>query len=79
MKPWERIFITLVFCLTILVAVWLHGILNRYEVIVSDTGESAPVTRYDRITGRIWRISGMGELREISGFDQNGKTWPQIR
>lgn len=57
MKPWEHIFITLILCLTVLVAVWLHGRLNRYEVIVNP-GDGVSATRYDRITGRVWRISG---------------------
>ena len=56
MKPWERIFITLILCLTLLAAVWLHGRLNRYEVIARDSGINSAVTRYDRITGRVWRI-----------------------
>jgi hypothetical protein len=58
MKPLERISITLILCLTLLAAVWLHGRLNRYEVIVRDTDFMGSVTRYDRITGRAWRIGG---------------------
>jgi hypothetical protein len=52
-KSWERISITLILCLTLLAAVWLHGILNRYEVFDSD----GIATRYDRITGRVWLMA----------------------
>jgi len=55
MKPLERISIILILCLTLLAAVWLHGILNRYEVVVH-SDSSMSVTRYDRVTGRVWWI-----------------------
>ena len=53
MKPSERISIILILCLTLLASVWLHGRLNRYEVI-PESGDASRVTRYDRITGRVW-------------------------
>ncbi len=55
MKTWERLSITLMLCLTILAAVWLHGILTRY-VAVPASNDPFEVTRYDRITGRVWVI-----------------------
>lgn len=61
MKSWERISITLILCLTLLAAVWLHGILNRYEVIPK-SGELYFVTRYDHITGRVWVVTPDGTL-----------------
>lgn len=63
MKTWERISITLILCLTLLAAVWLHGRLNRYEVI-PQSGHFNIVTRYDRITGRVWLMIG-GKLIEL--------------
>jgi hypothetical protein len=63
MKPWERISITLILCLTLLAAVWLHGMLNRYEVI-PESGDAFIVTRYDHITGRVWVMS-RGKLFEL--------------
>ena len=56
MKPWERISITLLVCLTVLAAVWLHGRLNRYEVLMKKRGDFEDAVRYDRITGRTWLI-----------------------
>jgi hypothetical protein len=63
-KQSERITITLILCLTLLAAVWLHGILNRYEVIVPNPQSPYSATRYDRITGRAWWIYELksGEL-----------------
>jgi hypothetical protein len=55
-KPWERISITLILCITWLAAVWLHGILNRYEVFAPAPGNFMVATRYDRITGGILLI-----------------------
>lgn len=53
MKSWERISITLLVCLTLLAAVWLHGRLNRY-VVIPESDKADRVTRYDRITGKVW-------------------------
>jgi hypothetical protein len=63
MKPWERISITLILCVTLLAAVWLHGVLNRYEVIAPE--DSFIVTRYDRITGRAWVMTASGKTPMI--------------
>jgi hypothetical protein len=67
-KTWERFSITAMLCLTILAAVWLHGVLNRYEVIWNDTGMMSPATRYDRISGRAWRIN-LGDAIEELGTE----------
>lgn len=56
MNTRDLFLITLMICLAILAAVWLHGILTRYEVLVPP----APLyysVRYDRITGRVWVLS----------------------
>ncbi len=68
MKSLERISLALILCLGLLAAVWLHGILNRYEVIVHEPGS---VTRYDRITGRVWWIKAY-RTYEI-GVEQESK------
>jgi hypothetical protein len=66
MKPIERIIITFILCLTLLAAVWLHGILNRYEVAMQNSSNSAnhPI-RYDRITGRAWLLFNDGRYIEL--------------
>ncbi|MBN1570612.1 MAG: hypothetical protein JXA73_22405 [Acidobacteria bacterium] len=55
-SPSERIYITLILCLTVLAAVWLQGRLNRYEVLIYPDSASV-VMKYDHITGRAWLIS----------------------
>lgn len=69
MKSWERISITLILCLTLLAAVFLHGRLTRY-VVVSQSNTAAyayPFIRYDRITGKMWSVDGF-RTREIRDF-----------
>jgi len=56
MNTRDRFLITMMICLTILAAVWLHGILARYEVLIPDNPLYYSV-RYDRITGRVWVLS----------------------
>jgi hypothetical protein len=63
MKPWERFSIVLLVCLTLLAAVWLHGMLNRYEVI-PESGNPYRVTRYDHIAGRVW-VMTLGRKLEL--------------
>jgi hypothetical protein len=53
MKPWERILMTLLVCLALLAAVWLHGTLNRYVFFIGEYGQ---MVRYDRISGKAWLI-----------------------
>lgn len=56
MNTRDRFLITIIICLTILAAVWLHGTLTRYEVLIPDDTLYYSV-RYDRMTGRVWVVS----------------------
>lgn len=75
MKSSERLCITLILCLTLLAAVWLHGILNRYAVI-PESGDATLVTRYDRITGRVWVMTTGGKTIELGVKSEANKVNP---
>jgi hypothetical protein len=58
MKSWERIFITLALCLTMLAAVWLHGLLNRYAVVSQSQANNADTSiKFDRFSGKMWIVT----------------------
>jgi hypothetical protein len=67
MRSRERLLCTVILCLTLLAAVWLHGMLNRYVVIPQVRDEVFISVKYDRITGRVWVIAPVANgIREIT-------------